>query len=165
MGVGSGEATLGPASNSALADYFPADRLPLAIGIVASAPFIGQGLANIAGGPLIDYLESTPNLVIPILGEVYSWQMVLFTVGAPGLIVAQAMWFLHEPDRKGKPFASPRSVPFPEVWQFLNSRHRFFFLVFLASLCLAPQGWSLYSWLVEYIVRNHGWSRTEIGQS
>jgi len=165
MGVGIGEATLGPASNSALADYFPADRLPLAIGIVASAPFIGQGLANIAGGPLIDYLESTPNLVIPILGEVYSWQMVLITVGAPGLLVALAMWFLHEPDRKGKQFESPRSVPFPEVWQFIKSRQRFFFLVFLAYLCLATQGWSLFSWLVEYFVRNHGWSRTEIGLS
>ena len=29
MGVGVGEATLGPAANSSLADYFPADRLPL----------------------------------------------------------------------------------------------------------------------------------------
>ena len=61
MGVGVGEATLGPAANSVLADYFSTDNLPLAIGIVSAAPFVGQGLANIAGGPLIDYLESTPN--------------------------------------------------------------------------------------------------------
>jgi len=165
MGVGVGEATLGPASNSALADYFPADRLPLAIGVVASAPFIGQGLANIAGGPLIDYLEATPNLVMPLLGEVFSWQMVLIIVGAPGLLVALAMWFLIEPARKGKQFESSKSVPFPEVWQFIKGRKRFFTLVFLAYLCLATQGWSLFSWLVEYFVRNHAWSRTDIGLS
>ena len=80
MGVGVGEATLGPAANSALADYFDASRLPLMIGIVSSAPFIGQGLANILGGWLIDYLESTPNFVLPLVGELYSWQMVFIVV-------------------------------------------------------------------------------------
>jgi len=56
MGVGIGEASLGPATTSMLADYFEEHRLPLAYGIVATAPFIGTGLASIVGGPLIDYL-------------------------------------------------------------------------------------------------------------
>ena len=60
MGVGVGEATLGPASTSLLADYFENARLPLAYGIVGAAPFIGTGLANIVGGPLIDWLEARP---------------------------------------------------------------------------------------------------------
>ena len=51
MGVGVGEATLQPAATSSLSDYFPPHMLPLAMGIVASAPFIGQGLANIASRP------------------------------------------------------------------------------------------------------------------
>ena len=165
MGVGVGEATLGPASNSALADYFPPERLPIAIGIVASAPFIGQGLANIAGGPLIDYLEATPNYVAPVLGEIYSWQMVLMIVGAPGLLIALAVWFLIEPERKNKQREDSNSVPLSEVWDFILTRKHFFFFVFLGYLCLATQGWSLFSWLVEYFVRNHGWSRTEIGLS
>ena len=165
MGVGVGEATLGPASNSALADYFPPERLPIAIGIVASAPFIGQGLANIAGGPLIDYLEATPNYVVPVLGEIYSWQMVLMIVGAPRLLIALAVWFLIEPERKNKQREDSNSVPLSEVWDFILTRKHFFFFVFLGYLCLATQGWSLFSWLVEYFVRNHGWSRTEIGLS
>ena len=165
MGVGVGAATLGPASNSALADYFPPERLPIAIGIVASAPFIGQGLANIAGGPLIDYLEATPNYVVPVLGEIYSWQMVLMIVGAPGLLIALAVWFLIEPERKNKQREDSNSVPLSEVWDFILTRKHFFFFVFLGYLCLATQGWSLFSWLVEYFVRNHGWSRTEIGLS
>jgi len=165
MGVGVGEATLGPASNSALADYFPPERLPIAIGIVASAPFIGQGLANIAGGPLIDYLEATPNYVVPVLGEIYSWQMVLMIVGAPGLLIALAVWFLIEPERKNKQREDSNSVPLSEVWDFILTRKHFFFFVFMGYLCLATQGWSLFSWLVEYFVRNHGWSRTEIGLS
>jgi MFS family permease len=163
MGVGVGEATLGPAANSALADYFPATRLPLAIGIVSSAPFIGQGLANIAGGPLIDYLEASPNMVLPLLGEVYSWQMVFIVVGAPGLLIALAMWGLHEPGRTGRLLAAGAGVPLADVWRFVRSRGAIFALIFTAYLCLATQGWSLFSWIVEYYVRNHGWTRTEIG--
>jgi MFS family permease len=163
MGVGVGEATLGPAANSALADYFDASRLPLMIGIVSSAPFIGQGLANILGGRLIDYLESTPNFVLPLVGELYSWQIVFIVVGAPGLLIALAMWFLKEPERKGKMSENEQSVPFREVWAFVKGRKMFFGLVFLAYLCLATQGWSLFSWLVEYYVRNHEWTRSEIG--
>ena len=163
MGVGVGEATLGPASNSALADYFDAARLPLAIGIVSAAPFIGQGLANIAGGPLIDYLEASPNFVLPVFGEVYSWQMVFIVVGAPGLLVALAVLGLREPPRRGLLNEQGAGVPFSEVWAFVKTRRKFFALIFTAYLCLATQGWSLFSWVVEYYVRNHQWTRTEIG--
>ncbi len=163
MGVGVGEATLGPAANSALADYFPSERLPLAIGVVSAAPFIGQGLANMAGGPLIDYLEATPNYVLPLIGEVFSWQMVFIVVGAPGILVAAMMLGLREPGRRGRINTASSGVSFAEVWRFVETRRKFFFLVFTAYLCLATQGWSLFSWLVEYYVRNHGWSRTEIG--
>lgn len=163
MGVGVGEATLGPAANSTLADYFSARRLPLAIGIVSSAPFIGQGLANVLGGPLIDYLEATPNYVLPLLGEVYSWQMVFIVVGAPGILIALATAILKEPPRKGLMNDTGSGATFAQVWQFVQTRRWFFFLVFTAYLCLATQGWSLFSWLVEYYVRNHEWTRTEIG--
>ena len=163
MGVGVGEATLGPASNSTLADYFSAERLPMAIGIVSSAPFVGQGLANMTGGPLIDYLESTPNYVIPVIGEVFSWQMVFLVVGAPGLLVAIAMLGIREPARKGRINADQVGVPLSEVWRFVVGRWKFFFFLFAAFLCISTQGWSLFSWIVEYFVRNHEWSRTKIG--
>jgi MFS family permease len=163
MGVGIGEATLGPAANSTLADLFSRDRLPLAIGLVSAAPFIGQGLANILGGPLIDYLEATPNVNLPLLGEVFSWQMVFILVGLPGLLVAALLLTTREPARLGRLRAADQSVPFAEVWGFVKGRGTLFFLMFTAYLCLSTQGFSLFSWLVEYYVRNHGWTRTEIG--
>ena len=163
MGVGVGEATLGPAANSTLSDLFSPERLPFAIGIVSAAPFIGQGLANIVGGPLIDYLEATPNVHLPLLGEMYSWQMVFIIVGLPGLLVAAALLLTREPARQGRERADGQSVPFREVWAFVLERKAFFALVFTGYLCLSTQGFSLFSWLVEYYVRNHQWTRTEIG--
>lgn len=163
MGVGVGEATLGPAANSVLADLFPRDRLPIAIGVVSAAPFLGQGLANMLGGPLIDYLEATPRLIVPVLGEVFSWQMVFLVVGLPGLLVALLVLTTREPARQGRLRAADDAVPLSEVMVFVRQRGSLFTLMFLAYLCLSTQGYSLFSWLVEYYVRNHGWSRTEIG--
>ena len=163
MGVGVGEATLGPAANSTLADVVPIDRLPLAIGVVSAAPFIGQGLANILGGPLIDALEARPAIEVPLMGTLYTWQAVFILVGAPGLLVALLFFTFSEPARTQTLRAQGQAVPFTEVCAFVKDRWVFFTLIFVAYLCLATQGWSLFSWLVEFYVRNHQWSRTEIG--
>lgn len=163
MGVGIGEATLGPAANSSLADLFTRASLPIAIGFVSAAPFIGQGLANMLGGPLIDYLEAAPNVHLPLIGEVFSWQMVFIVVGMPGLLVALLVLTTREPRREGRLQNSDSSVPAREVWAFVKQRGLLFFLMFTAYLGLSTQGFSLFSWLVEYYVRNHGWTRTEIG--
>ncbi len=162
MGVGVGEATLGPAANSTLADYFKPTRLPLAIGVVSAAPFIGQGLANVIGGPLVEYLEGVPVITMPIIGEVYSWQAVFLILGLPGILIGALMLTIKEPLRLGKMKDQTKAVPFSEVWGFVLERKKFFFLIFGAYLGLSIQGWSLFSWLVEYYIRDFGWTRTEI---
>ncbi len=163
MGVGVGEATLGPAANSTLADSVSPDRLPLAIGVVSAAPFIGQGLANMLGGPLIDSLEAMPTISLPILDDIYTWQAVFFLVGAPGILVALLFFTYAEPLRMQRALAAGSTASFMEVCAFVRQRWKFFALIFLGYLCLATQGWSLFSWLVEFYVRNHAWTRTEIG--
>lgn len=163
MGVGVGEATLGPAANSSLADHFTRATLPIAIGFVSAAPFIGQGLANILGGPLIDYLESVPNVHLPVIGEVFSWQMVFIVIGLPGLLVGLLVLTTREPKREGRITEGDGSIPFADVWAYVKQRGLLFFLMFTAYLGLSIQGFSLFSWLVEYYVRNHSWTRTEIG--
>ncbi|MGE0667672.1 MAG: MFS transporter [Sphingomonadales bacterium] len=162
MGVGVGEAALAPAAYSTMADYFKAARLPLAIGVVGAAPFLGQGLAGLVGGPLIDYLEARPHMDVPVLGDIYSWQAVFWFVGLPGLIVALLFFTLREPDRRGKS-AETTGVPFSVVWAFVKSRGAFFALIFGGYLCLSTQGWSLMLWIYEFFIREHGWTRTEFG--
>ncbi|MEM7217640.1 MAG: MFS transporter [Pseudomonadota bacterium] len=162
MGVGIGEAGLGPATNSMLADLFEESLLPLAYGIVATAPFIGSGLASLVGGPLLDYLEARPDIVLPVFGEVYSWQMVLILVGLPGLLLAAVTLTLREPSRKG---ASVDSYPLAEIWRFCRSRRRYLGFHFLAYFCLSLQGFAFLTWIIELFVRKHGWTRTEIGIS
>ena len=166
MGVGVGEATLGPATTSVLADYVEYDRLPLAYGVVATAPFIGTGLANIVGGPLIDYLEQRPNVVLPLVGELYSWQMVLIVVGLPGILLAAVMFTMAEPQRRGVHVdMEKRGFPLAEVWEFVKGRARYLTFHFVAYLCLSIQGYAFLTWLIELFVRKYDWTRTDIGLS
>ncbi len=163
MGVGVGEATLGPASTSLIADRFEVDRLPLVFGIVGAAPFIGTGLANIVGGPLIDWLEAQPNFIVPVLGELFSWQVVLISVGLPGVLLAALMFTIAEPLRLGVSAGQERGYSLREVWSFVHSRGRYLTFHFLGYLCLSIQGFAFMTWVVEFFVRKHDWSKTEIG--
>lgn len=165
MGVGVGEAGLGPATTSYLADVYEDARLPLAYGIVGTAPFIGTGLANLVGGPLIDYLESQPNQVIPVFGEVYSWQMVLILVGLPGILLAALMFTIREPARRGAGADKSNGYPLSDVWAFVKSRRQYLSLHFTAYLCLSLQGFAFLTWIVELFVRKYEWTRTDIGIS
>ena len=163
MGVGVGEASLGPATTSMLADYYEEHRLPLAYGIVATAPFIGTGLASIVGGPLIDYLEAQPLMVLPVFGEMYSWQTVLVVVGLPGILLALVMFTIREPERSGASAEKTEGYSYADLWQFCRERRKYLSYHFVAYLCLSIQGFAFLTWIVEFFVRIHGWSRTEIG--
>ncbi len=163
MGVGIGEATLGPATTSLVADYWERERLPLAYGIVAVAPFLGTGIASIVGGPLIDYLEARPKLSLPLFGEMYSWQSVLVLVGLPGIVLALAMFTMREPKRLQSHLESTDGYSFAQLLEFVRSRWDYLWLHFLAYLCLSIQGFAFLTWVVEFFVRKHDWSRTQIG--
>lgn len=163
MGVGVGEASLGPATTSMLADYFEERQLPLAYGIVATAPFIGTGLASIVGGPLIDYLEGQPRMLLPLFGEMFSWQTVLVVVGLPGIVLAALMFTIAEPKRLGVGADREEGYSYRELWTFCVKRKRYLSFHFIAYLCLSIQGFAFLTWIVEFFVRKHGWSRTDIG--
>ena len=163
MGVGVGEASLGPATTSMLADYYEEHRLPLAYGIVATAPFIGTGLASMLGGPLIDYLEAQPLMVLPVFGEMFSWQTVLVVVGLPGLLLAAVMFTIAEPPRHGASADKEEGYSYAELWAFCQERREYLTYHFIAYLCLSIQGFAFLTWIVEFFVRIHGWTRTEIG--
>lgn len=166
-GVGVGEATLGPATTSMLSDYFPKHRLPLALGIVSSAPFVGVALASIVGGQVIQYLESVPAYSIPIFGELKSWQMLFIIVGLPGLLLALMMMTVWEPKRLGRSNefsdGGGTGVPMREVLGFMGQRWSFFLLHFSGLLCLATIGWGLLTWNIEFLVRVHGMTKGDAG--
>lgn len=88
--VGVGEATLGPAAYSLLADWFPPQRRATAAALFAAGIPVGAGLAMIVGGQL---------------GQALGWRLTFPLLSLPGLVVAGLVLRLPEPPR-----AQPRAV-------------------------------------------------------
>lgn len=162
--VGMGEAVITPAANSILADYFPRDKLAAPIAFFAASPFIGVGLSFMLGGPLVEYLEGRPPIELAVIGEIYSWQMVFFVVGLPGVLVAIPVFLLREPSRRGLLAGSaegPAKVPAAEIFKFLLKRWKFFALLFFGFSGLSIQGYALFAWVTSFFVRVHDVSRSD----
>ena len=81
--VGVGEATLGPAAISLLADYFPPTKRATVTSIYSMGIAIGAGMAAIFGAMLYSY----------------GWRNAFLIVGFPGLFFAVLVFFLREPER------------------------------------------------------------------
>jgi len=165
MGVGVGEATLGPASYSIMSDYFSEARLPIAAGIFQTSTFVGAGFAYILGGTIVGYLETMPNFILPVLGEVRSWQLTFLIVGIPGVVLSLFIAKMREPARKGIVNEGDDIEPFPikEIGLFMLKRWKFFSLHFLGYLLMATQGFALFVWGAEFFIRVHEFTRVQAG--
>ena len=125
MGVGIGEATLSPAAYSIISDYFSQKRLAMAISVYSLGIYLGSGLAYAGGGYLIQKLDKMENILLPLIGEIYAWQLIFIIVGLPGLLISLLVFlFVKEPVRQGGQAQSPSLT---EVWQYLKENGQVFF--------------------------------------
>lgn len=110
--VGLGEAALGPAAISLIADLFaPARR-----GRPISVYMMGQGLANGIAISLTSLILAAAGagafLGFPVLGALVPWRTVFVIFGACGLVIALAMLLLtREPPRQGDAPKAAAQVP------------------------------------------------------
>ena len=102
IGVGVGEATLNPSAYSLISDYFPRQRRGRAISFYNMGVSLGAGVAMVVGGQIIAFAFDTPRVTLPIVGELYAWQLVFLLVGLPGLLIAALMITVREPERRDK---------------------------------------------------------------
>jgi MFS family permease len=120
VGVGIGEAGLSPASYSLIADYFPPARRSLALGVYTIALYLGGGMAILIGGLVVKLVGESPSVMVPLLGEMRSWQVVFLIVGLPGLLVALLACTFAEPARRYSPEgkdASAGMTGFVDSWR------------------------------------------------
>jgi MFS family permease len=165
IGVGVGEASLSPAGYSMLSDYFPKQKLGVAISVFYMGVFIGSSLALLVGGTTVDMLARTPFITVPVLGTMASWRLTFVIVGLPGVLFALLAWTIREPARRNLlASADGRAthLSFGEAMAQIRMRWQSVAGISLAMVCQGMVTYSLLAWVPTVFQRVHHWS---VGQS
>jgi MFS family permease len=102
MGVGTGEATATPCSQSLLVDYFPARNRSLALGVYQTGPYLGGAVSLVIGGQILQHWNTLCASLPFGACRLTDWRAAFLLVGAPGVLLALLIaTTLREPPRLG----------------------------------------------------------------
>src|SRR5271155_3455164 len=148
IGVGVGEAGGTPPSTAIVSDYFPADRRPMAMAVLALGAPIGAWLgANMAGA----------------VAHAYGWRAAFIALGVPGLIVGVIVYLTVREPARGRLDAIVDEIK-PSLWEslkFLWRQKAAFHVVVGGGLC-ALWGWGLIYWAPTFLQRAYD---LDVGQA
>lgn len=168
VGVGVGEAALSPAAFSLLADYFPPRKVALAVSVYSMGLYFGAGLALMIGGSVIKAVSTAPMHDLPIVGEVFPWQLTFFIVASLGIPVLLLMSLIREPLRRAhvrklatKTDAAPSSWRALKAFMGENVRT---LVCHISAFTLFGVGINCYLfWAPSLMMRTHGWDAPHAG--
>lgn len=164
VGVGVGEATLGPAAYSIITDYFTREMLARALSIYMIGVTLGSGIAYMVGGSVVQWVQSLGTVTLPLLGDLYNWQPVFFLVGLPGLLVALLMFTVREPVRRGRLIsAGDAHLPVREVIAYVLRRRRAYGAHIIGISVYVMVVYALNLWGPTYLIRTFGYSTASAG--
>ena len=162
IGVGVGEATLGPASVSIIADVFPRRLLGTAMSVYTTGTFLGSGVGYMLGAFMVDRLDKLGTVSLPVVGSLHAWQTVFFWVGIPGFLIALLTLTMREPARQQ---ADPAiQLPFSEVLGYMRQHSRTVIALTVGFACSAAVNYGIGAWMGSFFMRTHHWTGPQAGE-
>ena len=162
--VGAGEAALTPAVWSMFPDIFNKNQLALAMSIFSMAPYLGAGIALIAGAQVIEISQSSPPLEIPVFGILQPWQLTLIICGAPGIIFALIFASIKEPKRTVSATEEDDAMPLSEAISFMRKNWKVYLAFLGGSPFMIILLYSIQAWSPTLLIRVHEWDISDAGR-
>ena len=165
IGVGVGESTIAPCAHSIMADILPPEKLGRGFAIFSMGSVLGGAIAYGIGGLLIAWSDRTfpEGVAIPMVGQIFSWQLVFVIVGLPGILVALVFFLtVNEPVRKSA-LGDAGAMSLAEVGRFFRAHIKVYLSIYggLAILGIAAGG--LTAWLPALMERRYEIGPAEAG--
>ncbi len=162
VGVGIGEASVTPAGFSMLSDSFSPERLGKPMGFFMMSAPVGQGLAYIWGGVLLQWLTDSPVLASNgLLSGFEPWQAAFIIIGAPGLLLVPCFLMYGEPERRGTDAEAPMTLR--AVVAVLNERRRALVPMFIGFSMVTLVSYTLFVWVPAFMQRTYDWNTVQVG--
>lgn len=148
--VGVGEASLGPAAMSLLADAFPAARRATAQSVYSAGVPLGAASAFWMGG---------------YIGEAHGWRVAFLALGVPGIVLVAVVLMLQEPARAARAAAELSAARQPflvDLRTVVTSPGLARLLVGLGLVAVAANALSI--WVPTWLVRERGFAVADVGR-
>ena len=168
IGVGVGEAGLSPAAYSLISDYFPPDKLGVAISVYYMGVFLGSSLALLVGGVVVDIMARVHTVTLPLIGTIASWRVTFLVVGLPGLLCALLAYTIKEPVRRNmlkNAQGQVAQLSFGQAFGQMRIRWQSVAGISLAMVFQSMANYALVSWGPTYFSRVHGWTPGQSGKA
>ena len=162
FGLGLGEAVVSPCSVSIISDYFKREGRARAISLYMAGPYLGAGLAFLAGGYLVSHLHDIGPMTFFGLGPFEPWQATFLLVGAPGLLFAVLMLTIREPARTEKITNAADGESKVSAFKYMLTRWRGFGVIIAGATCNFALS-TLTFWNVPLFQRVYHWDVATIG--
>lgn len=165
IGVGVGEASLSPAANSMITDYFPKEKRGKAVALYFMGVYVGVGLSFILGGLVIGMVSNAGDIVLPFVGELSAWQLTFVIVSIPGLLLVALMPTVKEPLRRGRIALDGKEVDMgiKAAKDFFMQHFKAYAIIFLGFGLAGSLAIGFFAWTTPLFNRIHGWETEHIG--
>lgn len=160
--VGIGEAALAPAAVSMIGDYFAPNRRGAAIGVFLTGMSIGNSMAIIISGSLLEAANGGLFAGLPVVSTLAPWRAVLVLLAIPAAVVVALLLTIREPERRGRKATSGAAMPLKAVVaDFVSRRH--ILLPLYAAVALATIGdCALLNWTPALLQRRYHYTPGEV---
>ncbi|MEL6686829.1 MAG: MFS transporter [Pseudomonadota bacterium] len=165
LGVGVGEAALGPAALSMIADLFNREKRHTPVSVFLAAGTVGGATAYLIGGAAVAAVSQMSGMDIPLIGEMSPWRLVFLGMGVPGILLGILMLFsVKEPVRiSGDDMVSEVEASVIDVVAHLRSARGLYAPIFLGLLFVQMMVYAIATWFASVFIRQYGLSITDTG--
>nr|AGU10874.1 Major Facilitator Superfamily [uncultured organism] len=164
VGVGAGEGGLSPAAYSILADSFPKDKLPAAMGVYQMGIYVGGALALVLGGLIASRVPPSALVALPVIGDVKGWQLIFLMLGIPGIILSIITLAMREPPRQGA-VGETAVVPLSRFIAHVGRRWQAYAGICIGFALMILVGNATGAWIPAFLERKFNMTTAQIGAS
>lgn len=165
LGVGVGEAALGPAALSIISDLFEKEHRHTPLSVFLAAGVIGGAGAYIIGGGAVLFVSQMSDMALPIIGELSPWRLVFLCMGLPGILLGLLMLVtVSEPIRRNDANdVAEDSANVSDVFAHLKERRGEYLPIFGGILLVQMMVYAVATWYASVLIRFYGLSLSSAG--
>lgn len=164
MGVGIGEACLGPAAFSMIADSFDRAQRGRALASYNMSNYVGVGASLLLSGLVLSMMSRVGSVAVPGFGELASWRVAFIVSALPGLVLAVVVFLLKEPARQEVIAQAPGAgASRIELLPYIGQRKRAFVPVYLVYALTALVGYIVVAWVPTFYIRHFHMKPADVG--